>query len=382
MKKKRHDWWILYTAIVGAAALVAANLGGGCTSSEIAAELKPQEPTAKSARLPPATQEISWPARLAQLKPLSKTHWSWPVRRQDDWYTDPEHRAVALQIARICGSWGLGHVGWLHPANHEHWKQGIGLAADAGVSVNMTISPYHWEFPAPDPNPCLRNDLHQLAVTRFADNLALVKTWCDDAGVEIALVMFDHERFYTTQSSRHKQIRGTIEGERWDGCVAEKLLAFDRIARAIVPRVKLVWYGAPNKSRGQGWIGPRCDYYMPSLYYPASAWGDKNRLAYWSARTLGIWATWPPVVTHAIPCVSLASGYHPREGGGHYWRHNWDYDSQVSYDLGAWLSQETKVRRSLDSVYFYPEPSPPGKGRQPEWIPHFEAYVQGWHSEP
>lgn len=318
-----------------------------------------------------------WSIRLSALAPLTKTHWSWPVTRDDDWYTDSERRAVALQIARICGSWSPGYVHWLRPVDHERWEQGIALAAEAEVSINVEVSPYHREFTEVDPNPCLRNDLHQLAVTRFADNLAQVKSWCDAAGVELALVMFDHELFHTTQAARNSAIRGTVVGERWDACVAEKLLAFDRIARELVPEAKVVWYAAPNKSRGQGWIGPRCDYYMPSLYYPACTWGEKNHAAYWQSQVLGIWVTWPPTVIKQIPCVALASGYRP-VGDGRYWRHDWDYDARCSHDLGAWL----RGVKYLDSVYFYPEPSPPGQGRHPAWIKHFEQYVLGWHQQP
>jgi len=352
-------------------ALLIAAVAAGCArvSPEFVAQIKPQS-AAKTAELSPVERNLPWALRLSKLAPLTKPHWAWPVRRDDDWYDNPQHRAIALQLARICGSWGIGALHWMAPVNHEHWKQGIALAAEAGVSVNVEISPYGREFATPDPNPCLRNDLYQLAITRFAENLATVKSWCDDAEVPIALVMFDHELFFTTHDSRHDDIRDTPAGARWDSCIEEKLAAFDRIARELVPDAKLVWYGAPNKARGQGWFeSPRCDYYMPSLYYPACRWGEKNHLAYWASRTLGIWVTWRPKVTWQIPCISLASGYDLKDGK-RYWRRDWDYHVSVSFELGRWLSRADQ----LDSVYFYPAPSPG------PWLKHFESYVRGCNS--
>jgi hypothetical protein len=311
-------------------------------------------------------QQAFWLQQLQRFEPLSKTHWFWPLRPEYKWY-DQRNRPIALELARICGSWPAICV---HRADYQLWEQGIRVAAEAGVPVSAELSPWG-RLGGENPDPRRGWQLHVQELQTVGDQLTRAKAMCAARKVAISLVFIDCELFHTTLHPKRANLRGRPEGDYWDGCIAEKLWAIDRTVREIVPGAKVAWYAAPKRSRGPGHLGPQADYYVPSLYHPLDL--DEQQRAYWTARAYAL-LSHPPRVTPVIPCVALGAGKDERS----QWQKRLDYPLQNDWELGRWLADA----EYLDSVYLYPTACPPGVQPRPQWLGHFVAYACGFSGQP
>lgn len=320
---------------------------------------------------------------LAELPPLSKPHYSFPL--SSSVMRDTE---LLDHCVRLMGT-ACGHLVW---TPDEWWNKLFTAAKTRGAWIGINYSPFNRLVrqtleaagkSAGDQK--LSNDERRRVRTRLAldldqtyqkelalliERLRHVKTLSERAGGQIGAVLLDHEALPVNELTR--------------GVMCHKLNRFHFLVHQYLgASVKVIWfkYGAVDEaSRFGGWRN--CDlvpsehpYVVPNdglfgctLYYPTEPYHQRAVLE----------KTFLHAAEHActavVPWVSLGRRFVRDNSATDRRRFDCDYPTAYSENLGAELNVRKRGNYAgqIPAVVFWPSP-----GQDPTFWPHFAAYCRG-----
>jgi len=297
---------------------------------------------------------------LRALPRLSKPHYCWPCNRDRLLARDP----LLVQYTRIIGSLGINAVWWgpkhLEP---DEMQAAIQVCDQANAGIVVNYSPFHRLAVDPDPRvPNTREfELYRQSLELLTRHW---RTWNQQYGanVPIVAVLLDTEKYRVKRDSE----AGAME---WNLAIQAKLVPFHTATKLILGAdVPVYWY---DHGQGVGTPWWRHPPHLPGDGLSASLYsvGDKGRTtrdfneycAKSAPKPTGVW-------------VALGGGWAFKGGKRQTWNRRWDYPTETSQWLGAWLHAEPRV----NYVVFHPGPFPPHAAKPwPLWHAHFIAYVKG-----
>lgn len=325
-------------------------------------------------------QKSSIVAKLQELEPLPKVHYSWHIERGSR-LLEPENSQVVYQLARITHA--------LSVCGEYVTEQQIDGCVYNCARVNMTkpeipcrigvnFSPWHRKFDKNLP-PTDRGPTYYAEIGFFAERMNNIEKWVAAANrkyqsnVEVGVLLLDSERFYVKK-----------DDPKWNEGIREVLDVIHKKAAEIFPGASIQWYGR-GITRPDGatwrqtglWTGKEIKSPMScSLYMlpEQDAMRETFRRTCALADTLGI--------EEVTPYVALAAGYQRDVIKKLRWENDWDFDLIYSWQLGAELNTpkfaehpETYAPYNRAKiVVFYPSPF---YNEVPSWGKHFIAYVRG-----
>lgn len=333
-------------------------------------------PALRAADSKPSEEQIhQW---LRELKPLQKTHYSWPLPFQD------VPNTVLFEFARITHALSISGE-WTSPADIGRAVTACKIVNDTKpairASIGVNFSVWHRRFgknlPPTDTGPShwaelayLRQRLESIRDTVKAANERV------SGNVSVSALLVDSERFHTK----------TNDAE-WNAAMTAKYDAAHEIIRAIFPRARVDYY-----ARGAWHPGASPTGWNEAKYFALDEKGDSFGCSLYHGPEIGYTReifrrTADNAKKHhcseVTPWIALASGYRRQTTNYHEFSLNWNYDLIYSWMLGAevnvpWYGAPERQERfapwNLAKVaIFYPEPF----GRSPYWIDHFVAYVRG-----
>jgi hypothetical protein len=328
---------------------------------------------------PPSQEEVTgW---LADLPPLPKVHYSWPLNQ---WWMGFPDSALAYHWVRITGAVGISGrwstAGTVHDAVQVcQWvsNENPGLAPTLAV----VYSPYHYVFP-PDQPPTYTGPEVQQELDLCQQRLNQLRAWLDQANtdfssdVQISALLLDCE---VPPWCTHEQ--GESDAAVWNAALTAKYDAIYTICESVFPDTHVDWYmrGRPCCQR-RFTTQEQGDSYTAASYwtYDLPRVRSDYTAVYEQAMTDG--------VERLLFWAALGSGYVDPPNGDllNEFICDLDYDQSYSWQLGAevndpWYSQfpdEYAQWDALDAVVLYPGV---GDERQPNFFQHFVNYVRGAH---
>lgn len=320
----------------------------------------------------PATdaQLLAW---LAELDPLPKVHYSWPVPQERLLASDPLLREY-VRITHAIGIFGLWN-------SAELIDKAVALCAefdDADASTPTTIavnySPWHWWWPEDLP-PTHTGVEQDTEIQNYREAMNRIKTWVADANakygsnVAVSTMLLDSERFLVRDVDEP-------DAATWNAAIDAKYNAIYAVSKEVFPEANVEWY---NRARARWhFTGSELgDGYTTSMY--SLPFLEETRRLYrlaldWVQQRGG---------RDVMPWIALACGYRLDKEGAP-WEFDWNYDPQISWQIGAELNDpfygdhpdEYAPWHFATHVIFYPRPF---DERVPHWGDHFVAYVRGAH---
>jgi hypothetical protein len=319
-------------------------------------------------------------AKLRELKPLQKIHYSWHIERGSR-MLESENGPLVYQLARIthslsvCGEYvtkeqidgcvyNCARVNKINP--------------EISCRIGVNFSPWHRKFGKNLP-PTDRGPTYYAEIVFFAERMNFIKQWVAIANqkyqsdVQVGAVLLDCERFYVKPGD-----------DKWNEGMREALDAIHKKAAEIFPNARIQWYGR-GITRPDGetwretglWTGKEIKSPMSCSLYMLPEQGamrETYRRTCVLADKLGI--------EEVTPYVALAAGYRRDMIKKLRWDYNWDYDLIYSWLLGAelnkpWYAERPEIYAPYNRakiVDFYPSPF---YNEVPAWGRHFIAYVRG-----
>lgn len=314
-------------------------------------------------------------AKLLELKPLPKVHYTTP------YYWEDFDNSRLYQLARITHALSVSGE-WTNIKQIDRCVYTCARlnktkpAIQASICVNF--SPWHRRFkkdlPSTDRGPTYREE-----ISYFQKRALLVKQWVKRSNeiygtdVRISAINFDSERFSPKKGNR-----------QWNKGMRHCLDVIHKKAVSIFPEAKMIWYG-----RGIQY-NPTYKRWEPTRYWTGEELNTSLTCALYTIpeteQTHGtLWQTIELAkqkkIADVVPYVALASGYHPKPKG-HYWKMDWPYDLKHSYDIGKFLNTNDNselqkgydIDRWVKVIIFYPTAF---NHKVPDWPRHFIAYVRG-----
>lgn len=326
---------------------------------------------------PDDQQILSW---LAELEPLPKVHYSWPVPLGK---VPPEllYEYVRLTHAvSLSGEW----------SSQEQVDQAVAVCQrvnstnpETPASIGINYSIWHRRFgkelPPTDTGATHRAELDYLKSRLTFLRMALeTSNRKRSASVAISAVLFDSEHFHIRP-----------DDEAWNTAITKKYDAAYDIVREFFPAARIEWYarGAIHPAASPtGW--------SEAKYFALDEKGESFGCSLYQVPEIGYTreifrrtaANADRHKCHEVtPWIALASGYRRQVDKYHEFSLDWNYDLIYSWQLGAeinhaWFGAAERSERfapwhRAKIAIFYPEPF----GRTPYWPQHFVAYVRGAH---
>jgi hypothetical protein len=312
-----------------------------------------QPATIRSA--PSNAQLVRW---LGELQPLPKVHYSWPLPKP---LLDPNN-PLLIEYVRLTHAASISAE---YTARREFDAAVIACklinaaspAAPATLAINY--SPWHRRFPQGLP-PTDRGPGEQLELREFRERMTQKRDWLADANsryrtsVRVSALLLDTERWKAKPPA-------DPEAAAWNDALDRKYnLIFDA-ARQVFPDALIIWAAEgfepafTGREKTDGIINNDL-YQMPDIAVERAQIRATLKIA--DRRGFKTCAEWL-----ALGC----GGYGPNG-----FRYDADYDPQASWQIGAILQGEPRIK----FILFWPEPFSP---RVPTWGRHFVAYVRGVH---
>ena len=341
-------------------------VGGDCTST---------------APILPTLEQLV--AMMAELAPLPKVHYSYPMH--PTLLGDPDS-PLLYHYVRLTRSVGLSSAAknWQIATAVDVCDQINALgdgAARATIAINH--SPWHISYPASlpptytGPEADAEIAVYRTRLTAIRDQIA-VQNALLDSDVTVGAILLNSERFYPKQPTEP----GAAE---YNVAILAKYTPFYDIAKEFFPEARVEWYGLgiQESAAKSGWSRfPWFTFDEPSdtlscALYRVSELGtmrDTYRRSVSLAAELGY--------GEVTPWIALGSGYRRDTVAFQTWSQDWNYDTVYSLLLGRELNQKwysTQPDRfapwsAAKVVVFYPSPFDP---RTPSWGKHFIAYARG-----
>ncbi len=318
-------------------------------------------------------------AKLAELKPLPKVHYYWPLL--PELCNDRNSRRL-YELARITHSLCVAGE-W---ATAEQIDNCVYICARVNKtqptirsSLGVNFSPWHRRFGKELP-PTDRGPTYHQEIRYFEERARLVKQWVEQSNakyasdVNIGAITLDSERFHRKSADN-----------AWNEGIREALDAIHTKAKSIFPDARIEWYGRGmiQVAGGTGW--DKTSYWTGkeikaplscSLYSVPEI--ERTRETFRRTCSLADQMS----ISDVTPWVALASGYRRGLVKSQYFDYDWSYDIIYSYQIGAelnikWYADRPERFAPYDRakiVVFYP---PPFDKRVPDWGRHFIAYARG-----
>ncbi|MCH7491696.1 MAG: hypothetical protein IID05_13515 [Gemmatimonadetes bacterium] len=337
----------------------------------IAPSLADENPTGD---FPSRDQIVEW---LSELQPLSKVHYSWPLRKA--FLSDPAD-PLLYEYVRLTHAITVGD-----PSTSDMVDVAVQVCAEVNAAypripatLGVKYSPYHREFE--DTPPTEFGLIHRNAVANFTRKFQNIRDWIAESNarhgtdVWVSRVFLDAERFRVTSGDTF-----------WNDSMRVKYnLAYDA-GKYFFPRAGVEWiaYGGVRRdSSASGWgvslrftFDEESDAFSCALFrVPELGYTQETfRRTYELAQEYD--------VDEVTPWIALGSGFRRTFEKRKLWTFVWDYDLWYSWQLGAEINKRWYGNRSdryapwhaATVAAFYPEPF----GRAPYWGEHFVAYVRG-----
>ena len=332
------------------------------------------------AALPTEEQLTAW---LAELPPLPKVHYSFPIL--ETLLVEPVD-PLLVQYVRVSRAVSVAGEG----ANETHLKAAVTLCQQANASgigipasIAINYSPWHRGFP-PDLPPTYTGPESDDEIQRFRDRLISVRQTLASInasrGTQIAVtaILLDTERFYIKPAS-------DPEADVWNAAIDAKYTAFYDFARQIYPNASVEWFGRgiEESAAVTGW--------SPFPWFTFRESGDSFSCALYRVSEIGTMRetfrrTYDFAEEHGAsrvtPWIALGAGYRRQSDQFAAWYTDWDYDTVYSLLLGREINTPWYGQRpdrfapwgAAEIVVFYP---PPFDTRTPAWGKHFVAYARG-----
>jgi hypothetical protein len=318
--------------------------------------------------------------RLAELQPLPKVHYTWPL--PTSMLTAPNRALVEFaRVTHALGIRGESATAAQIDAAVQACAQAPSWAQGGKPSIAINYSPWHRRFgsslPATDTGPTAEEEtsLFRQRLTMVRDSLSAAnqKRGTD---VQVSAILLDCERFTVTTTNA-----------KINEAITRKQDEIYSIAKDIFPRARVEWYG-----RGSVHVSSDPSKWMESRYFTLREKGDsfscslyevpedaKMREAYRRtvelARARG--------VADVTPWIALGAGWNQKAVRSR-WEFSWDYDLKYSWQLGADVNDAGSVAgggmwKAAKVVVLYPCPF---DERSPGSFEHFLAYVRGATGQP
>lgn len=323
----------------------------------------------------PETQIVRW---LRELKPLSKTHYSWPLpfRSISD---DVLCEYVRLtHAASLSGEWGTQEqIDRAVEVCHRVNQTAPATPASIGINYSVWHRRFGKDLPPTDTGPTHQAELDYLRarMTAIRDGLAQANDR-HGADIRVSAILFDSEHFHVKP-----------QDAKWNAAITQKYDASWDIVREIFPNVRIEWY-----ARGAVHPGASATGWSAANYFALDEKGESFGCSLYQVPEIGqtreIFRRTAKNAAHygcdeVTPWIALASGYRRQTDQYHEFSLNWNYDLIYSWQLGrelhnSWFGVPERAERfapwnKAKVAIFYPEPF----GRSRFWGQHFVAYVRG-----
>lgn len=331
---------------------------------------------AASAAAQPKPLHDATPAELrelANLKPLAKPHYSWPIHT-----THLDRRTTSLWLEdfiRITRTATIDE----EAMDRRRVATLVRICRDHGATLGLKMSPWHSLPYTKDRDPTVRGKPEAEAATRVLTRLTEFRRLVDEANrslgaqVRVAVILYDTEVFELKKPA-------DPGAEAWNTAMRIKYNAAYDLAKRVFPDAYVDWYG-------RGWM--RFFAIERTTGWGRSTWFDLTEKGDGASAVLYCM----PMIEDSIECfhrtvadarehgiskvtpwLGLGCGYHPDEGKktvSYY--EDWRYPPQVAARFGFEVNRRWA---QAPHANFYP-----GPGQNPYWFKHFIAYCRGAAAE-
>ena len=307
-------------------------------------------------------------ATLRTLPRLPKTHYCWPVERDQLVARDP----LLAEYVRITGS--LGIRGAWGATGTDELRAAVELCAPHGATIAINYSPWHNTYEGENIDPRSTGPEVARAFAIYREQLEAVKGRLKranaalSADVRVAVLLLDTEIFVVKPDD-------DPGAKEWNAAIDAKLNPFYTIGKELFPDVPVRWYDrGTTLGRYKRFTGRELgDGYSTSLY----ATNDLAR-----TRSHYRWSVNRSPDGKSMPWVALGCGFFWEGGRRSDWMKNRPYDVCISRQLGAEINRPEygdnpdgfAPWHAAETVMFFPHPFCP---TYPYWAEHFIAYVRG-----
>ncbi|MEN6385115.1 MAG: hypothetical protein ABFD79_07930, partial [Phycisphaerales bacterium] len=272
------------------------------------------------------TEEVV--AKLTQLKPLPKVHYSWGWPRE---LLEDANGRLLYETARIMNAISLSG----RSATKEQIHTAVYTCARINktnpvisLTIGVNYSPFHYEL-GPNVPPTYRGSTYQKELQRFESRLIIIKNWIEESNayykssVIVGAILLDMERFYVQPGN-----------EKWNEGMRDALDTVHAKTEKIYPEAKIIWYarGITWKSNDPPWR--QSPHFtgkekLSSLSCSLYSLPEIERMLETYRRTVKLADKLK--VNDVVPYVSLASGYRRGLKDTFWYDFDWDYDLIYSY---------------------------------------------------
>lgn len=321
-------------------------------------------------------------AELAELPPLQKVHYSWPIPPR--LYGDPTPPLLFeyVRLTHACTIAGES------PREHHVdnavrvCKQVNDLNPTIPATIAIQFLPWETVFPADSP-PTDFGSWHDAEIAKFLDSLTQLRQWLDAANeqygtqVAVSALIFDSERFLLKEAYEPG-------AAAWNAAMVAKYDAFYTVGKSIFPAARIEWYG-----RGAIQACDDISRWCPSQWFNIEEMGQSfNCALYYPDNTQLLIDTYRQThenaVAHGVDSIMLWVSLGASWDENRHWRFQWNYDTADSWAIGAQINDPFYGDRpnqyapwhDAPFVCFYPRPF---NDATPHWGRHFVAYVKGAH---
>lgn len=332
-----------------------------------------QKPASGSSRIDPNIM-----AKLRDLKPLPKIHFSWNL---EDNLLNEYGSSLLYELARIMHSLNVRGE-WCTEKqidNCVYTCARINKTKPAiPCSIGVNYSPWHRKF-GKDLPPTDRGPTYYAEIDFFAERIMKVKEWVDNANkkygtdVKIGALLLANERLTEKEGD-----------EAWNEGMRQALDAIHLKAESILPDVRIQWHcrgvlklGGTRWGKTPYFTGKEIKSPLSTAFFRVpeqELMREQYRRTYTLAKELGI--------EEVTIGVALAAGYQRGLETENNWTDDWDYDLIYSYLLGfelnhPWFARYPEIYAPYEHtkiITFFPSPF---YHKTPAWGKHFIAYVRG-----
>ncbi len=362
---------------------------GRSNSGDSSAPASSSETTAPTRVVAGIPRQSNILEELRTLSPLPKVHYSWFLRPN---FLKNRENKYMYELARITHS--LCSDAWYTTADHAI-QTGSGKTIydnmvytcarinktdpEIPSRIGINYSPWHRKFrldlDAPIPHKykhTIFNDpAYQAEIDTFVIKMTTVKGWIEQSNtkygtdVKVGAILLDAERFLRRDNDPF-----------WNEEMRRALDAIHIEAVKLFPEARIEWYGRGYKRWGSR-AGSKWDqtpyftgkeimttvsfscYRLPDAEHTTRIFHENAKYA----------DSFTPKIQEMTPWVALACGYKQNK-----WMDNWDFDTAISYQMGAKLNGSVPPYDRIPIVIFFLDPFNPDV---PAWGKHFVEYCRG-----
>lgn len=306
---------------------------------------------------------------LSELKPLPKTHYSWPINK-----SHLDHRVTSLWLDDFVR---ITHAATIDVEDLTRLRVEmlVRICQAQKGTLALKMSPWHEGQFFKDKDPTLRGDPEAKAATAILERLSEFRRLVADANrlaranVEVSAILFDTEIFELKKPS-------DPAAKGWNAAMRIKYDAAYDCAKRIFPDAYVDWYG-------RGWMRffaiARTTGWGRSTWFDLTEKGDGASAVLYRLPMIDdsiecfrrtVSDSRAHGIKKVVPWLGIGCGYHPDEAKKNVvWDGDWGYSPAVAARFGYEVNHQF-----LEAPFanFYP-----GPGQNSHWFEHFIAYCEG-----